>query len=486
MKFLSSTYFFSLSLLLQIVLWFVVKDDPFFGDSIASTSQAASHIYAHQLSTIFYPAYADPGHPTLYAYGLAVCWVLFGKTLAIAHLYSCLWAVALLVAFRKVASCLLSKTETNVATVLVMLFPTYLAQSAMMLNTVALVTFFLLAVYGVFKQNRITILIAASLMCVTHLQSAFLLLSLACFDMVYSLSASNYASILRWLKQKTWVYAIPAMLFGSWLIIHQQHTGWLLVSPQYNDANELNGVSEYIKALLLMCWRLVDYGMLPFYMIIGWLVFKQQQSRRAFIQLAALIIPCCLAMAIFLNHTIGHRYFMAFGMLVILYCVYLTKYLQPLPRVIVYTALALSLFAGNFLFYPGKNLGDATLGYRSYFSLITKARSAALGSSYSHAPIANDDSLTYLHSTPFKPILRINEFMLDTLPVVIQSNVNAEFTVEDKKLLATWYGTSFEQGAVYINVFTNPKYNGKPQGWKVRKPSMMEQWMMDVKKKFGR
>jgi hypothetical protein len=76
--------------------------------------------------------------------------------------------------------------------------------------------------------------------------------------------------------------------------------------------------------------------------------------------------------------------------------------------------------------------------------------------------------------------------MLDTLPVVIQSNVNAEFTVEDKKLLATWYGTSFEQGAVYINVFTNPKYNGKPQGWKVRKPSMMEQWMMDVKKKFGR
>ncbi|MES2779363.1 MAG: hypothetical protein V4651_05635 [Bacteroidota bacterium] len=486
MKLFSSSYFFLTAVLLQLCLLFVVRHDPFFGDAIASTSQAANTIYTQQLATIFYPLDADPGHPTLYAYGLALCWTVFGKTLLIAHAYSCAWALLLLFAFRKVASCLLSQTETNLATGLVLLFPTYLSQSAMMLNTVAVMTFFLFAVYGVLKQQCIIILIAASLMCITHLQSAFLLLSLASFDLIQSVCGTNKITLIRWMQSRFWVYAIPATLFGLWLFIHYQHTGWLLVSPQYSDVNELNGIGEYINALALIVWRLVDYGMLPFYIILGWIFFKQKDSRLTIIQMLALVLPCCLAMAEFLSNTIGHRYFIAFAMMVILYTVYLTRYLQLIGRIIVYGCLGVSLLAGNFLSYPGKNLGDATLAYRSYFSLIKQARSAINAQPYSHAPIANADDLTYLQSTSFVPIQRLNEASLDTVPVVIQSNVNAEFTDDDKKLLATWYGTSFEQGAVYVNVFANPKYVAKPEGWSLRQPSTAEQWMIALKKKLGR
>lgn len=486
MKLFSSSYFFLIAILLQLCLWFIVRNDPFFGDSIASTSQAASHIYAKHLSTVFYPLDADPGHPTLYAYGLAVCFTVFGKTLWIAHAYSCIWALLLLVAFRKAALCLLTETETNVAMVLVMLFPTYLSQSAMMLNTVALMAFFLFAVCGVLKQNRGTVLVFGSLMCITHLQSAFLLLSLACFDLLQSVYGLHKYTLAKWVQSRFMVYAIPAILFGLWLMLHKQHTGWMLVSPQYNDVDDLNGAGEYLKAMALISWRLVDFGMLPFYIILGWILVKQKDSRLTMVQIGALVLPCCLAMAVFLNHTIGHRYFMAFGMMVILYTVYLTRYVQPMGRIMLYGCLGLSLLAGNFLSYPGKNLGDATLAYRSYFALIPQARSIIALQPYSHAPIANNDSLTYLHSTPFVPIQRLNEALPDTIPVVIQSNVNAEFTDEDKKLLATWYGTSFEQGAVYINVFANPKYVAKPEGWVLRQPSTAEQWMMDLKIKTGR
>jgi hypothetical protein len=477
---------FALAIFVQLTLWFVVKDDPFFGDSISSTSQAASHIYAQQLSTIFYPLSADPGHPTLYAYGLATCWIVFGKTLWVAHAYSCVWALALIFAFRKVASCILSPAETHIATILVMLFPTYLAQSAMMLNTVAVMTFFLLAVYGVLQQKSWVIMLAASFMCITHLQSAFLLLSLSCFDLLQSITNRTTFSLGKWVTQRLWVYAIPFGVFVCWLFLHKQHTGWLLVSPQYNDANELNGMKEYIRAVALMCWRLVDYGMLPFYLILVWVVWQQRQSRITLLHLLSLIVPCCLSMAIFLNHTIGHRYFMAFGMLVIIYSVYLTRYLQVMGRVLIYGSLAISLIAGNFLHYPGKTLGDATLAYRSFFPLLERARATVSSQIYSHAPIANDDSLTYLRATNHAPIIRLNDAMLDTLPFVVQSNVNAEFTDEDKRLLATWYGNSLEEGAVYVNVFANPKFVKAPIGWKLRQPSKVEQWMTDWKKRLDR
>ena len=485
MKLFSSSFFFLTAVILQGCLWFTVKNDPFFGDAIASTSQAASNIYAQHLSTVFYPLYADPGHPTLYAYGLAVCWTLFGKTLWVAHAYSCVWALAFLGAFRKVASCHLSVTETNIATILVMFFPTYLAQSAMMLNTVAVMTFFLLAVYGAYTQQRFIILVAATLMCLTHLQAAFLLLSVACLDVWLSVTV-HHIKLWKWMQSRVMIYTIPVCVFGAWLLLHRQHTGWLFLSPHYSDADELNGLSEYAKALALMSWRLVDYGMVPFYVLIGWLFWTQQESRKTIAPFIVMLVPCCLAMAVFLSHTIGHRYFMAFGMMAILYAVYLTRYFKPMGRILLVGCLGVSLLAGNFVYYPGKNLGDATLAYRSYFTLIEQARRAAAPFTvYSHAPIANEDSLTYLHTTTFAPVQRMNDAAFDTLPVILQSNVNAEFSEDDKNVLAHWYGTSFEHGAVYINVFANPKYVAKPDNWVLRQPSGFEQWMIHLKHKAG-
>lgn len=128
-------HFVYLALIVQCVLWYIVKDDPFFGDAIASTSVAANTIYEANLQTLFYPIEADPGHPTLYAYVLAVLWKLFGRSLWVAHVYAGIWALLLVFVFRKIARTLLEPDNVNRATLLLLLFPTYLSQSAMVLNT---------------------------------------------------------------------------------------------------------------------------------------------------------------------------------------------------------------------------------------------------------------------------------------------------------------------------------------------------------------
>jgi hypothetical protein len=282
------------------------------------------------------------------------------------------------------------------------------------------------------------------------------------------------------------IYCIPFLLFAGWLMLHYRHTGWLLVSPQYGDVEELNNATSYIKALLLMVWRMVDYGMLPFYLILGGLFITNRQSRSNTIQWLVLVIPCCIGMAVFLENTIGHRYFMAFGMLAIILTIQSLQYVAESKRKLVMGILATSLLAGNFLYYPGKNLGDATLAYRSYFSIEEQLKKDFDSSYhfYGHAPIANPSQFMYLDESGLK-VERINETPFDSLPVILQSNVNAEFSAEQKKYLAeNWYGKSYEKGAVYVNVFLNPKYYSKPAGWNLRELSAAENAMEALKSKI--
>lgn len=478
-------YFWLPVIVVQCLLWFAVKDDPFFGDAITSTSQAANHIFDQDLQTIFYPLQADPGHPTFYAYLLALCWKLFGQTLWVSHAFSCVWAIILIFAFRNIAKQLLPLEQANFATILVLIFPTYLSQSAMMLNTVALMSFFLFAVYAILIQNRWLLLVAAVFMCITHLQSVFLLLSLACFDLYRSVYLLKIQQFISWLKSRFIIYTIPVLVFGLWIWLHKQHTGWVLVSPQYSDIEEFNTLSEYIKAMLLIGWRLVDFGMLPFYLVLILVFYNQKEQRKELLQWLVLIVPCCLAMAVFLSHTIGHRYFMAFGMLVIIAAVHAIQYLKPMGKILLFVAFGISLLAGNFLYYPGKILGDATLAYRNYFT-IEKQLLNEYGDTlfFSHAPLANDRNLRYLSENGLT-IDRINETSFDSLPVILQSNVNAEFTHEQIDYLTeNWHGKSYENGPVYVTVFWNPKFYPTATERSFRQPSTFEKWFTGLKQQI--
>jgi hypothetical protein len=482
---LSSRHFSLVILALQCALWFIVKNDPFFGDAIASTSRAANYIYNHNLGTIFYPLRADPGHPTFYAYGLALVWKLFGRTLWVSHLYSCLWSIVLVFAFRKIAKFLLPLPKANIATLLVLIFPTYLSQSAMMLNTVALMSFFLFGVYGVLTQNKWLIMLAGVLMTITHLQSAFLLLSLASFDLYRHVFLLRAESLLTWLRERFWVYTLPVLVFGSWLWLHKQHTGWVLVSPQYADVQELNTITEYIKALGLIFWRLIDFGLFPFYLVLTLVYMKHKVLRKELLQWVFLLAPCCLAMAIFLNHTIGHRYFMAFGMLSVIVAILYVDHFSILGKRVIYTCFVLGLFGGNFLYYPGKILGDATLAYRNYFAIENQLHKE-YGNTffYSHAPLANIRMYRYLR---YKGLLieRINETPLDNLSIILQSNINAEFTQDQIDYLTEcWFGKTYQQGPVYVTLFYNPKFHKQKKMSEFRKPSGFEQWLIQVKKRL--
>ncbi|MES2558472.1 MAG: hypothetical protein V4590_01940 [Bacteroidota bacterium] len=486
MKLFSSSYFFLTVVLLQLCLWVVVKYDPFFGDSIASTSKAALAIYDSGFQTVFYPEAIDPGHPTLYPLLMALCWSIAGPYLWVSHLVSVCCMLFLLWSLRKCCMLFVPLPFANIAVLLSCCFATTISMSAMMLNTTLLMAFCLMVIYALVTEKRRLFMVVASAMMLVHLQAAYFLLALAAADCWITIRQDKQ-TIGYWIKIIWLKYTLPFAVFMVWLWMHYQHTGWLLHSPNYSDSASVKGVGSFVKSLVLIAWRLVDYGMLPVHCITAIALFRKKVNNKLAAVFCILLLVTSVIMAFTLEHTIGHRYFLVFQLLSIGIAVSYLAQLKSASFIISICLVLIGLVAGNFLSYPGKTLGDATLAYRSYFA-IEKQLEQEHGNMemYSYAPIANPPRSKWLTEGGL-PISRIVADSLNSYPVILQSNVNAEFASEQRMYLEkNWYGKSYERGAVYVNIFLNPKYYQKPEGWVLRKPSWIEQQVTDVKNKIGR
>lgn len=487
MKFFSSSSFFGIAVLLQAALWWVVKDDPFFGDAIASTSKAALAIYDSGFHTLFYPEAIDPGHPTLFPVVMALCWKIAGLHLWVSHLLSSCCALLLLWSLRKCCLLFVSLPVANIILLLSCCFSTYLSMSAMMLNTTLLMALCLLAIHALVSQQKWVFIGVTSIMMLTHLQAAYFLTALVVADCWIGVGINNQ-TFIQWIRASWLKYLFPAGVFLAWLVLHYLHTGWVLHSPNYSDAQSLKGPVTFLKGLALISWRLVDYGMLPVYCVTAVALWRNKTDRKLKIVFGVMLMVTSLIMAITLEHTIGHRYFLVFQLLCISIAVGYLAQFPPKYFAAGVGLLLMSLVAGNFLYYPGKTLGDATLAYRNYFKIEQHIREeASKGDSiFSYAPIANPSRSRYLTEEGLL-LLRITSDSLNTYPVILQSNVNAEFTTEQRKYLETnWYGKSYEEGAVYVNIFLNPSSYQKPEGWTLREPSWLEQQINALKNASGR
>ncbi len=482
MNLFSSKYFFFIIVAIQAIVFGIVKNDPFFGDAIASTSKAALAIYDSGLQTVFYPPEVDPGHPTLFPFLMALCWQLAGLSLGVSHLVGIGCMLLLLWSLRKYCLLFVSLSQANIILLLACCFATTFSMSAMMLNTTLLMTFCLLAIYAMLTERKLLFVWVTSLMMLTHLQGAYFLLALFIADFWIAFRI-NKQSIGYWI-QTTWIkYTIPFVVFMCWLMVHYQHTGWFLHSPNYSDAESLKGFGTFVKGLAIILWRLIDYGMLPVHCITMVALWQNKIDKKVASVFCIMLLVTSLIMAVTLEHTIGHRYFWVFQLLSIGIAI---SYLFQAPKKYQQWGLGLigvSLIAGNFLYYPGKTLGDATLAYRNYFRIEQQLKQdfGPSDTMYSYAPIANPVRSRYLTESGL-PVLRITTDSLNQYPIILQSNVNAEFSVAQRKFLEIhWYGKSYEQGSVYVNVFLNPAFYRKPEGWLLRKPSWIEQQIFDLK-----
>lgn len=466
---------------LQLVLFFIIKNDPFHGDAVTSTARAALNIYNHNLYTIWYPPNFDPGHPTLFPYLLACCWMVFGKSLVISHFIIIIISFFILFVTRKIALHYCHETKANLATLLAGCYSVFVAQQALLLNTPLFYLFVLLAFYYLIKQQKLGFVISTVLMELTHLQANFFLLA---FGIIYCYQVfKNKETIPQFFKNGLLLFLPAVTVLGIWLYVHQQYFGWAFLSPNYTEHNDIKGIKQFVQSVFLIIWRLVDNGMLTIYGLLIYLFFKQKLNKELFIFSSIILIVNSLCMAMFLYNTIGHRYFMISQFL---YVILLIEASNKKQLKWIASLVLVSLIIGNIMYYPGKVIADTNLQYRNFFKLEQQVKSNFDSIPfYSYAPISSSADIRYLDGDKGLKISSLNDLNLDTIPALLQSNVNAEFTKPQRDFLYhNWYGNSYENGAVYVNVFLNPKFYNKPNWFKLREPSSFEKKLQEVKYKI--
>jgi hypothetical protein len=462
------------------VFFFVIHQDPFFGDAVSGNSRAIWAIYESDFSSLLFPYGYDPGHPTLIPLINALLWKITGPTVVTAHAINFSLAIGLCVLLFRMAKEIHSAKAAYYTVVLWSVAPIVMAQTAILNTHFALTFFFMLAFYA-YRQNRFWwTSIAITCMVLTHLQSLYYLLPWV----IYTLWAAYKKGTLKitfghWLR----LGVLPFIFFSLWIGYHYGQTGWALSSPDYASHRGFPGIKRAVVNLIISDWRIIDFGLIAVMAPLLYTLVKKGISSLS--TPAKLFIVLYLFNAVFVSFTTGtgaaHRYFLPCLPLVFIWFGHFFSSLTTASK-LIYAAVLLS---GHFWFYPGKTVGDATLAYRQIFPLIEQYHTDYAGhTAHSYAPLGNKAKWMYANEK-WPDIIPLYDKKLLDADIILKSNTSGDFLFGQQYILDSnfnWH--SYQNGTIYLNIYVNKDTNIPLAATAQRKPTRAEKWIEKLKLKI--
>ncbi len=413
-----------------------VQHDPFFWDTVQLGSKHAHFFYENGLRWAALPEEIDSGHPPVFGYYLAWAWRLFGKTLAVSH-----WAMFPFVAG---VVMLLFRLGTRLGgspwygaglVLLAAADPVLTTQSGLIGPDIALIFFFLLAVWALWEGRPRWVAVGVLGLCAISLRgmmtaAGLLLWQLSLLWLSGLLGSRHgrgkadahpqagaegeasmgggerrferfgggllgcsfwpnkfgrYGAKLVW-PLRGLLGFLPGFAFAAWFLWwHRQATGWTgfhAGSPWASAFEPVRGVTGVLRNIAIVGWRWADFGRLFEWigLIAMWLALPGQGRwvvLRPWLLLLLYLLLFLSPSAIFYQNLSAHRYFLpSFVALHLLLWQGLCAVPWSNTRRCASAALVmLGLASGNFWRYPhGIAVGwDATLAHRPYHTLRSEA-----------------------------------------------------------------------------------------------------------------
>ena len=132
----------------------LVKDHPFFWDTVQLGSKQAHFFYENGFSSFILPVEIDSGHPPFFGAYLALMWQLFGKTLAVSHFAMLPFLLGNVYLLSKMAEWLRPDHRPSWLLLFAFADPVLASQSILVSPDIALVFFFLLGLCGILKNRK--------------------------------------------------------------------------------------------------------------------------------------------------------------------------------------------------------------------------------------------------------------------------------------------------------------------------------------------
>jgi hypothetical protein len=259
---------------------------PYFWDELGVYGRAAVYLHDHALGLL--PSNLPPelsrGHPLLLPFTFGALFRIFGATPLVAHIFMLAVATGLVVSVFWIARWHWNATVALAAAALLLVQPLFLAQSTLLLPEVPLALACLWSMHAFSRKRYLLAGICTTL--AIFLKETALVLDSVLWTMLF----------VEWLRSRPKLrsclgsilaLAVPALLFGAFLLIQKRQNGWYLY-PLHEE--HVNFGWNALKGGLFECVNclLVEQGRLALSVVVTlWLLLRvlgQRESERRFVR----------------------------------------------------------------------------------------------------------------------------------------------------------------------------------------------------------
>ena len=365
-------------LLLACLATIMVRHHAFFWDTIQLGSKHAHWYYENNFRHLLLPDEIDSGHPPAFGMYLALVWKLFGKSLAASHLAMLPFLLGMVLLAFRIGDYFGGRENSWMLALLVAADPVVAGQAVLVSPDIVLSCCFLLVLYGVLRGQSGAQILGAMVLAAVSTRGMMVVVALYLFGLAVNWTKSWTAPVRQALP-----YIPSGLLALSFLAYHYHQKGWI----GYDEAMpwapsfEQVGIQGLLKNMLVLAWRMLDYGRLFIWLSLGWLFYRQWKSgapgdnekiRQAF-WLLAITLPLLSITFLAYRGLHGHRYLLPvfLSIAILFYTTLVHTSLTTRLRHLLFGVAFAGLLAGNLWIYPDtiSQGWDSTLAHLPYYSL---------------------------------------------------------------------------------------------------------------------
>ncbi|MEY4934316.1 MAG: hypothetical protein RIS64_675 [Bacteroidota bacterium] len=369
---------------LQTILTFFVCKNAFFWDTVQLAAWHADFYYEHHFNQFWLPDVMDSGHPPIFGIYIALIWNLLGKSLVVSHFAMLPFLFGIAYQLYRLGEAIMPNNFKTVLLPLAIVNPVLVAQSSLVSPDVVLVFCFLTSINALFRNDYKWLIIGTLGLAMTSMRGMMCVLLIFLFDML----RQNDFSISHILK-KILPYCVSGLFGILFLGGHYLQKGWIgyFAASSWAESFEKVSLLGLCKNIVVISWRLVDFGHLWCWLSIWLIIFlnKRNQNHNNPIQQNVLAIQQHLVLLLILsililtptaliyNNLSAHRYFLPIYLILNIVSIHAILHQSWFSKK-TYFVLMIGLMTGHFWVYPQPIATgwDATLAHLPYYSMRQK------------------------------------------------------------------------------------------------------------------
>jgi len=365
-----------------LLTWWV-SDHAFFWDTVQLASKHAHWYYDNQFAQLLLPEHINSGHPPLFGIYLALCWIIFGKSLIVSHFSILPFLLGIIWQLDKIGTHFGNKGTNKYLFLLVLVDPFFAGQSVLVSPDIVLVFAFLLSLNGILYEKKWMVFIGTTLLGLISMRGMMVAFALYIWWGFISISQQNIGRLNSWeifliFIKRASAFLPAGLLSLAFLGYHYNAFNWIGYHPDSPWAGSFArvGFSGFIKNIGLLGWRYLDFGRLFLLGGLGWLFLQIPKTENEDWGLKLFSLFACLFLILtpsVLLHKglMSHRYLLPLTLtLTFLFHHLLFRIIEDeRTQKIVFTVAFIGLLTGNFWVYP-KQIAqgwDATLAHIPYY-----------------------------------------------------------------------------------------------------------------------